>query len=77
MCDKGGHLAKDYHYRKTQTDGQQKKVVNMTIGNSDEVDLFGYGNLSFIFSVIQSSDWWVDTSANVHVCSDLSLFSSY
>jgi hypothetical protein len=25
----------------------------------------------------QSIDWWLDTRANVHVCSDLNLFSSY
>jgi hypothetical protein len=45
--------------------------------NGDETDPSGYGNLPFVFSAIQSSDWWVDTGANIHVCSDLSLFSSY
>nr|CAH65753.1 OSIGBa0123D13.2 [Oryza sativa] len=25
----------------------------------------------------QSTNWWVDTGANVHVCADISLFSSY
>jgi hypothetical protein len=51
----------------------------VTIGknNSDEADPSGHGNLPFVFLAIQSSDRWVDTSANVHVCSDLSLFSSY
>jgi hypothetical protein len=27
------------------------------------------------FSVCHSPDWWVDTSANIHVCADVSLFS--
>jgi hypothetical protein len=27
--------------------------------------------------VFQSTTWWLDTGANVHVCSDASLFSSY
>nr|CAE01581.2 OSJNBa0068L06.7 [Oryza sativa Japonica Group] len=27
--------------------------------------------------VNQSTNWWVDTGANVHVCADISLFSSY
>ena len=51
----------------------------MTIGknNGDETDPSVYGNLPFVFSVVQSLDWWVDTGANVHVCSDLSMFSSY
>jgi hypothetical protein len=48
---KGGHLVKNCRHRKTRIDGQQKKVVNMTIGknNDDEVDPSGYGNLSFVF----------------------------
>jgi len=37
----------------------------------------GYGNMYSIFSTCQSTDWWVDTGANIHVCADMSLFSSY
>jgi hypothetical protein len=37
----------------------------------------GYGNLPFIFSVFQSPSWWLDTSANVHVHSNINMFSSY
>jgi hypothetical protein len=54
MCGKGGHLAKDCRHHTTQVDGQQKKVVNMTIGknNDDDTDPSGYGNLPFVFSTI-------------------------
>jgi hypothetical protein len=34
----------------------------------------GYGNISLILSVFQSTTWWLDSGANVHVCSDASLF---
>ena len=27
--------------------------------------------------MFQPTDWWVDTGAGVHVCADISLFSSY
>jgi hypothetical protein len=37
----------------------------------------GYGNLPYILSVFQSTTWWLDSSANIHVYSDASLFSSY
>jgi hypothetical protein len=37
----------------------------------------GYGNLRYVLSVFQSTTWWLDSSANIHVCFDASLFSSY
>jgi hypothetical protein len=38
----------------------------------------GYSNLlPTILLVCHSPDWWVDTSANIHVCADVFLFSSY
>jgi hypothetical protein len=37
----------------------------------------GYDNLSYVLSVFQSTTWWLNSGANVHVCSDASLFSSY
>ena len=44
-----------------------------TLGGTED----GYGNLSIVLSVFQSISWWFDTGANVHVCADISLFSSY
>ena len=38
----------------------------------------GYGNLlPTVLSVFCSPEWWVDTGANIHICADASLFSSY
>ena len=37
-----------------------------------------YGNiLPTILSICQYLEWWADTSANIHVCADISLFFSY
>src|SRR3989337_223609 len=55
--------------------GQDSKSVNVTLSNNDGAS--GYGNLFTVLSVCQSTDWWVDTGANIHVCADVSLFSSY
>ena len=44
-----------------------------TLANTED----GYDNLSTVLSVIQSMSWWFSTGANVHVCADISLFSSY
>jgi hypothetical protein len=37
----------------------------------------GYVILPTILSVYQSPNWWIDTGANVHVHSDISMFFSY
>jgi hypothetical protein len=53
-----------------------KKSTNMVISKTGGTS--GYGNLlPTVFSVSQSSKWWVNTGATIHVCADISLFSSY
>jgi hypothetical protein len=37
----------------------------------------GYGNFPTVLLVFQSPSWWVDIGVNIHVCADISLFSSY
>ena len=39
--------------------------------------LFRSGISPTVLSVCNSPDWWIDTGANTHVCSDVSMFSSY
>ena len=53
--------------------GKKARTVNVvTASNTD-----GYGNLPYVLSVFQSPCWWIDTGANVHVCADISMFTSY
>jgi hypothetical protein len=55
----------------------EKKTTNMVVSETAE-GTSRYGNLlSTVLSVCQSPEWWVDTGANIHVCADISLFSSY
>jgi hypothetical protein len=38
----------------------------------------GYGNsLPFVLPVCNSPEWWMDSGANIHVCVDASMFTSY
>ena len=38
----------------------------------------GFGNsLPFVLSVCLSPEWWMDNGANIHLCADVSLFTSY
>jgi hypothetical protein len=45
--------------------------------SSSEDGTSGYGNLPYILSVFQFITWWLDSSANIHVCSDASLLYFY
>jgi hypothetical protein len=70
VCGDPGHLTSECKDKWTK----DKKTANMVIGEGTS----GYGNLlPTVLSVCHSPDWWVDTGANIHVCSDISMFSSY
>ena len=56
--------------------GKGGKTANVVIGDTDMKDA-GYGIFPTILSVCHSPDWLIDTGANVHVCGDISMFSSY
>ena len=77
VCGLPGHLARKCPRCKGMKApaGQSSKSVNVTIGKNE--DGTGYGNFPTVLSVSQSTNWWVDTGANVHVCADISLFTSY
>ena len=70
---RAGHFAKDCPDRADRR-GKKGNVNTVIASNEEDKE---YGNLPFIFSVFQSPNWWLDISANVHVCSDINLFSSY
>jgi hypothetical protein len=70
-CGELGHFAKECSER---ADKKEKKKVNLVTASSADD---WYGNFPTILSVFQSPSWWVNTSANIHVCADISLFSSY
>jgi transposase InsO family protein len=56
---------------------KEKKSSNMVI-NETGGGTSGYGNpLPYVFSVCNSPEWWMDSGANIHVCADISLFTSF
>jgi len=72
VCGEPGHFAGKCPHRKGNG-----KSVNMVIGETS-AGTPGYGNyLPTVLSVCNSPEWWIDTGANIHVCADVSLFSSY
>jgi hypothetical protein len=44
-------------------------VIGETVGTSRYANI-----LPTVLSVRHSSEWWIDTGANIHVCADISLF---
>jgi hypothetical protein len=76
VCGSPNHWAKKCPNRKGRKHQTEQKTVNMVVSNSGG-GTSGYNNLPYVFSVFQSTTWWLDTGANVHVCSNVSLFPSY
>lgn len=70
---KPGHFSKECLERANHREKKSSKTFNMvTASNTD-----GYVNLPIVLSVFQSSSWWIDSGANVHVCANISFFTSY
>ena len=70
MCDSPDHFAAKCPNCKG------KKSANMVISKAGGTS--GYSILlPTVLSVFCSLEWWMDTRANIHVCADISLFSSY
>ena len=75
-CGKLGHFSKecpDRVDRRAKKANESKDVNMVTMSNTGD----GYGNLPIVLSVFQSTSWWLDMGANVHVCADIFMFSSY
>jgi hypothetical protein len=70
VCGEPGHIARKCRNRKGKK-GDGQKTANVTVGEAG-----GSGYVPEILLACQSTDWWLDTGANVHICSDLNLFSS-
>jgi hypothetical protein len=70
------YWAKKCPNRKERKPQPEQKTSSMVVSSS-RGGTSGYDNLPYVLSVFQSTTWWLDSGANVHVCSDASLFSSY
>ena len=82
VCNKQGHHAKDCHGRKDQGNPKKKRPqanvteVNGLLDDVSNMNLSaGVSEMNFIGS--NTKEWWVDTRATHHVCSDKKMFSSY
>jgi hypothetical protein len=76
MCGSPNYWAKKCPNRKGRKPLLEQKTANMVVSSSGD-RTSGYGNTPYVLSVFQSTTWWLDSGANIHVCSDASLFSSY
>jgi hypothetical protein len=74
VCDSDQHWARECPDRKSTQDKKSANVVTAKTRDGTS----GYDNsLPFVLSVCNSPEWWMDSGANIHVCADVFLFSSY
>uniref|UniRef100_A0A2N9HRU5 Retrovirus-related Pol polyprotein from transposon TNT 1-94-like beta-barrel domain-containing protein n=1 Tax=Fagus sylvatica TaxID=28930 RepID=A0A2N9HRU5_FAGSY len=79
FCDKPGHRAKDCRKRNDQGNKKtfQANISEVRTFSKDVSDI----NLSAVVSEVNlvgdTKEWWVDTGATRHICSDKKMFSTY
>jgi hypothetical protein len=71
LCGEPVHIARKCHNRKGKK-GCGQKSASVIVSEAR-----GFEYEPNILLACQSTDWWLDTGADVHVYSDLNLFSSY
>jgi hypothetical protein len=76
VCGSPDHWAKKCLKCKGRRPQPKQKTVNMVVSRFRDFTS-GHGNLPYVLSMFQSTTWWLDSGANVHVCSDASQFFSY
>jgi hypothetical protein len=76
VCGEPDHWAPNCPNRYDKR-GNSGKTANVVIAGDTEMKDVGYGIFPTVISVCNSHGWWIDTGANVHVCSDVSLFYYY
>jgi hypothetical protein len=76
VCGSLDHWAKKCPNHKGGKPQPEQKTESMVISSSGD-GTSGYSNLPYALLVLQSTTWWLDSGANIHVCSNASLFSSY
>jgi hypothetical protein len=76
VCGSPDHSTKKCPNRKGRKPQPEQKTVNIVVSSSGD-RTSGHGNLPYSLSVFQSTTWWLDSGVNIHVCSDVSQFSSY
>jgi hypothetical protein len=80
VCGSTDHWASACPYRKFKQEkkpAQEKITSSMVVSETAEGTSVNDNVLPTVLSVCQSPEWWADTGANIHVCADISLFSSY
>nr|KYP35738.1 Retrovirus-related Pol polyprotein from transposon TNT 1-94 [Cajanus cajan] len=86
VCGRNNHFAKDCFHRRRQpkditsdskfSSQPQANVITANASSDSPSNKYHVTILELNF-VYNSNDWWIDSGANVHVCADKKLFSSY
>ena len=76
-CGNKGHYIKECRFKNFNKKGGSFKVNRELVAMVSNIQIEMITELNMATNVVKTSDWWLDSSATVHVCNNKAWFKTY